>query len=68
MPTQSKFMFFEGFLIFCPKHQKFIPLGGGGMCILFEICEKRPFRNLWVTGGGVADHIFEYRGQTFRSF
>ena len=26
--------------------------GGGGMCILFEICEKGRFRNVWVGGGG----------------
>ena len=31
------------------------------MCILFEICEKRPFQRCmgWVGGGGVDDHIFE---------
>ena len=22
--------------------------GGGGMCMLFKICEKRRFRNVWV--------------------
>ena len=33
--------------------------GGGGMCILFEICVKRPFQKYRV-GGGVGIHIFEH--------
>ena len=32
---------------------------GGGMCMLFEICEKRPFQKC-MGSGGVGDHIFEY--------
>ena len=35
------------------------------MCILFEICEKRPSQKCMGLGG-VADDIFEHRGQTFR--
>ena len=36
---------------FGPMRQNFIPLGGG-MCILFEICEKEPFQKImgWVGG------------------
>ena len=37
------------------------------MCMLFEICEKRPFQKC-MGWGGVGDYIFEYRGQTFRRF
>ena len=37
------------------------------MCILFEICEKRPFQKC-MGWGGIGDHIFEYRGRTFRCF
>ena len=41
--------FFE-LLVQCAK----IPSrgGGGGMCILFEICEKRPFQKCMGRGGG----------------
>ena len=36
--------FFRFFSIFGPMHQNVVPLGGGGgMCMLSEICEKRPF-------------------------
>ena len=37
------------------------------MCTLFEICEKTPFQNC-MGKGGIGDHIFEYRGRTFRHF
>ena len=40
---------------------------GGGICILFEICVKRPFQKC-MGWGGIGDHIFEYRGRTFRRF
>ena len=35
--------------------------------MLFEICEKRPFQKC-MGWGGIGDHIFEYRGRTFRRF
>ena len=35
--------FFSGFLRFSPNAPKYRCLGGG-MCILFEICERRPFQ------------------------
>ena len=37
------------------------------MCIHFDICEKRPFQKC-MGKGGIGDHIFEYRGRTFRFF
>ena len=43
MPTRSKFVYFQGFLHFSSRAPKFHSVGGG-MCILFEICEKRPFQ------------------------
>ena len=43
MPTRSKFVYFQGFLHFSARAPKF-RFVGGGMCILFEICEKRPFQ------------------------
>ena len=47
-------------------HINIVPLGGG-MCMLSEICEKRPFQKC-MGWGGIGDHIFEYRGPTFRRF
>ena len=32
--------------------RKHVITHGGGMCILFEICEKRPFQKCMVWGGG----------------
>ena len=43
MPTRSKFVYFQCFLHFSARAPKFRSVGGG-MCILFEICEKRPFQ------------------------
>ena len=60
MPTRSKFALFHGFLNFSSKPPKFRSVGGGGLCILFEICEKRPFLKC-MGKGGIGDHIFEYR-------
>ena len=43
MPTRSKFVYSQGFLHFSSRAPKFRSVGGG-MCILFEICENRPFQ------------------------
>ena len=32
-------------------HQNVVTLGAGGMCMLFEICEKRPFQKCMGWGG-----------------
>ena len=40
------------------------------MCMLFEICEKRPFQKCMGWGGGVGGHSFEHRavhGTTHRT-
>ena len=58
--------FFRFFSTFGLMHQNVVPLGGG-MCILFEICEKRPFQKC-MGWGGIGDYIFECRGRTFRRF
>ena len=62
--------FFTLFSTFGLMHQNVVPLGGrgGGMCMLFEIYEKRPFPKCMGWGGGVGDHIFEYRSRIFRRF
>ena len=52
VPTRSKFAIFQGFLTFWSNALKFRPIGGGSMCILFEICEKRPFQKCMGWGGG----------------
>ena len=46
MPTQSEFATFRGFFKFWSNAPKFRSVGGGGggMCMIFEICEKRPFQ------------------------
>ena len=68
MPTWSVFTFFQTFLNFWSNAPKCRHLGGGGgMCMLFEICEKTPFQKC-MGWGGIGDHIFEYRGRTFRRF
>ena len=33
------------------------------MCMLFEICEKRPFQKCMGGGGGVGGHSFEHRAE-----
>ena len=58
VPTRSKFAIFQGFLTFWSNAPKFRSIGGG-MCMLFEICEKRPFQKC-MGWGGIGDHIFEY--------
>ena len=58
VPTRSKFAIFQGFLTFWSNALKFRSIGGG-MCMLFEICEKRLFQKC-MGWGGVGDHIFEY--------
>ena len=45
--------FLRGFQTFGLLRQNFVPWGGG-MCILFEICEKRPFHKFMGWGGGGA--------------
>ena len=51
VPTRSKFAIFQGFLTFWSNALKFRSVGGG-MCMLFEICEKRPFQKCMGWGGG----------------
>ena len=69
MPTRSVFTFFQTFLNFWSNAPKCRHLGGGGggMCMLFEICEKTSFQKC-MGWGGIGDHIFEYQGRTFRRF
>ena len=50
MPTRSKFTFFQVFLNFWSNAPKCRSLGGG-MCMLSEICEKRPFQKCMGWGG-----------------
>ena len=59
--------FFRFSSTFGLMHQNVVTLGGGGMCMLFGICEKRPFQKC-IGLGGVGDHIFGYQGRTFRRF
>ena len=66
LPTFWVLALFGNFYNFCLDVQTCRHLGGG-MCILFEICEKRPFQKC-MGWGGIGDHIFEYRGRTFRCF
>ena len=42
--------FFRHFSTFGPMHQNVVTLGGG-MCMLFEICEKTPFQKCMGWGG-----------------
>ena len=51
MPTRSEFAIFRGFFKFWSNAPKFRSVGGG-VCMLFEICEKRPFQKCMVWGGG----------------
>ena len=52
-PTQWVLALFLGFMNFWSNAPKFRPVGGGGgMCMLFEICEKRPFQKCMSWGGG----------------
>ena len=58
-PTRCVFALFLGFVNFWSNAPKFRPIGGGDMCILFEICEKRPFQKCMGWLGGVGGHSFE---------
>ena len=53
MPTFWVLALF-GIYSFCFHVQTCRHLGGGGMCILFEICKKTPFQKCmgWGRGGG----------------
>ena len=62
LPTRSKFALCQSFLNFlsnAPKCRSMGAGGGGGMCILFEICEKRAFQKCMGWGEGVGGDIFE---------
>ena len=50
MPTRSEFTFFQTLLNFWSNAPKCRYLRGG-MCMLFEICEKRPFQKCMGRGG-----------------
>ena len=53
MPTRSEFAIFRGFFKFWSNAPNFRSVGGGGgMCMLFEICEKRLFQKCMGWGGG----------------
>ena len=60
MEQIGTFSGFSQFFVQCTK----ISFRRGGMCTLFEICEKRPFQKC-MGKGGIGDHIFEYRGRIF---
>ena len=66
LPTLWVLALFGNFYNFCFDVQTCRHLGGGTR-ILFEICEKTPFQKC-MGWGGIGDHIFEYRGRTFRCF
>ena len=51
LPTRSKFALFQGFIRFFVQCTK-ISFRRGCMCLLFEICEKRPFQKCIGWGGG----------------
>ena len=59
-PTRWVLALFLGFVNFWSNVPKFRPFWGG-MCILFEICEKGPFQKCMGLGWGwgVDGHIFE---------
>ena len=51
LPTRSVFTFFQTFLNFWSNAPKCRHLGGGVLCMLFEICEKTPFQKCLGWGG-----------------
>ena len=57
LPTRSKFALFQGFLNFLSNAPKFRSVGGEGMCVLFEICEKRAFQKCMGWGVGRWSHF-----------
>ena len=68
LPTRSAFTFFQNFLNFWSNAPKCRHLGGGGgMCMLFEICEKMPFQKCMGWGGGVGGHSFAHRAVNERT-
>ena len=53
VPTPSKLAIFHGFLTFWSNAPKIRSVGGGGgMCMLFEICEKKAVSEMYGLGGG----------------
>ena len=65
-PTQWILALFLGFVNFwsnAPKHCLFFLRGG--MCILFEMCEKRPFQKCMGWGGGRWSHFWSKRSCKF---
>ena len=56
-PTRWVLALFRGFMIFWSNAPKFRPIWGG-MCILFEICEKRPFLSDFCAGRLMLCSIF----------
>ena len=60
LPTLCVLALFEMFCNFCFDVQTCHHIGGWGMCIFFEICEKKPFQKCMAGGGvGVGGHIFQ---------
>ena len=60
---------FPGFSQLLVQCTKMSLLWGGGMCMLFKICEKRPFQKC-MGWGGVGGHSFAHRavqGRTHRA-
>ena len=51
LPTFWVLALFGTFYNFCFCVQTCRHLGGGGMCILFEICKKTPFQKCMGLGG-----------------
>ena len=66
MPTLWVLALFGIFYKFWFHVQTRRHLGGGGMCILFEICKKTPFQKCMGWGGGGGGHIFQH-STTYRT-
>ena len=52
------FAWFSQFFVQCTKIS--FRRGGGGMCILFKICEKRPFQKCMGCGGGGGGQVVAF--------
>ena len=52
LPTRSEFAIFSEIFQFLVQCTKMLLPRGGGMCMLFEICEKRLFQKCMGWGGG----------------
>ena len=63
-PTRWVLALFVGFLNFWSAAPNFRSVVWGGMCILFEICEKRPFQKC-MGWGRVGCHTFEHKAGTW---